>query len=259
MSRPLRVLLIDDSEADAELVLAELRNGGYESTWERVDTAAALMAALARQPWDVILCDYVMPQFSAPAALQLIREHRTDAPVIVVSGQIGEEFAVTAIKGGACDYVSKHKLTRLCPAVERELAEAEGRRARKYAEEALRASEQKYRNLVETVHDVIWSIDTTGRLTFVNRAVKRLLGYEPEEIVGRLFADFMRASHREQIFDQISRTRDSETRLGYEVELLRKDGAPVAVSANVVVSCDELANVVGAIGTLVDITQRKLR
>jgi sigma-B regulation protein RsbU (phosphoserine phosphatase) len=249
--------LIDDSEADAELVLAELCNGGYETAWERVETAAALMAALARQPWDVILCDYVMPQFSAPAALQLIREHGIDIPVIIVSGQVGEEVAVTAMKGGAYDYVSKHKLTRLCPAVERELREAEGQRARKYAEEALRASEQKYRNLVETVHDVIWSIDVAGRCTFINRAVKRLLGYEPEEIVGRPFGDFMRVCYREQVFDHISRMKDGKPRLGYEVELLRKDGAPVVVSANAVVSCDERGNVVGASGTLLEITQSK--
>ena len=119
MSVPLRVLLIDDSEDDATLVLRELRHGGYEPTWERVDTAPALADALTRQAWDLITCDYVMPSFSAPEALKLIHDQHIDVPVIIISGQVGEEVAVTAMKAGAHDYVSKHKLMRLCPAMER--------------------------------------------------------------------------------------------------------------------------------------------
>src|ERR1035437_5842956 len=148
---PLRVLLIEDCAADAELLLAELRRGGYEPTWERVDTAAALRAALQRQPWDVITCDWIMPQFSAPAALKLIQELHLDVPVIIVSGQVGEEVAVTAMRAGACDYVSKNKLTRLWAASERELHEAEGRRARKRSE----AAAYHWAAIVESSDDAI--------------------------------------------------------------------------------------------------------
>ena len=126
MSTPLRVLLVEDSEVDAFFILRELQRGGFEPTWERVDTAAGLSAALARQ-WDLITCDSGMPKFSGPAALQLIQERGLKVPTIVVSGQVGEEFAVGAIKAGARDYISKHKLGRLVPAVERELHEAQNR------------------------------------------------------------------------------------------------------------------------------------
>ena len=133
-STPLRILLVEDSECDAELLLDELRRGGYAPVSERVETAAALTAALRRQPWDVITCDWVMPRFSGPAALTLLREHQIDIPIIVVSGQIGEEYAVTAMKAGAHDFISKSDLARLCPAIERELREAEARRTRKRAD-----------------------------------------------------------------------------------------------------------------------------
>ena len=112
---PLRLLLIDDSPDDALLVVLELNQGGYDVTSERVDTAAALSEALERGGWDAITCDWVMPRFSAPAALELIRERHCEVPVIVVSGQVGEEVAATAMRAGAHDYVSKSKLARLVP------------------------------------------------------------------------------------------------------------------------------------------------
>lgn len=107
---PLRVLLIDDSELDAQLVVEELRRGGYAPEWERVDTAAESEAALDRQLWDVIICDWVMPQFSGMDALALLRERHTNLPIIVVSGQVGEEIAVTAMRAGAHDFISKQNL-----------------------------------------------------------------------------------------------------------------------------------------------------
>ena len=122
---PLRVLLIDDSEDDVALLVHHLSAGGYRPTWERVDTAGGLTAALAQADWDLITCDWVMPQFNAPAAVQMIHERGLEIPIIIVSGEVGEEVAVTAMKAGAHDYVSKHKLTRLVPVIERELREAE--------------------------------------------------------------------------------------------------------------------------------------
>jgi DNA-binding NtrC family response regulator len=120
MARPLRILLIEHCEDVARVLLDELRRGGYAPMSERVETEPALRAALA-QPWDVITSNYVLPQFSAAAALQLLQAQRVDVPVIIVSGEVGEEIAVTAMKAGAHDYVSTHKLARLVPAVEREL------------------------------------------------------------------------------------------------------------------------------------------
>ncbi|HEX7407660.1 MAG TPA: PAS domain S-box protein [Candidatus Binatia bacterium] len=181
---PLRVLLVEDSEADAELLLEELRRGGYEPTWERVDTAATLVAALQRQTWEVITCDWVMPQFSAPVAFQLLKDHGVDVPIIIVSGEVGEEFAVTAMKAGARDFVSKRKLMRLCPAIERELQEAQMRLARKQAEEALRESEEHFRSVVENASDMIVILDREGIMRYTNPAHDRVLGYQSEDLVG---------------------------------------------------------------------------
>ena len=129
---PLSVLVVEDSEDDAELVIRALRRGGLYPRAERVDTHAAMDTALRRQTWDLVISDYSMPQFSGPAALALVRGRGLDTPFIIVSGVIGEDAAVAAMKAGAHDYIRKGDLARLVPAVERELREAEmrGQRAR---------------------------------------------------------------------------------------------------------------------------------
>ncbi|MBI4322417.1 MAG: response regulator [Chloroflexi bacterium] len=135
MRKPLRVLIVEDSKADAELLLIELEKSGYDPTSERVDTAAGMSEALDRHNWDVILADYVMPRFSGLAALELLQARGIDLPFIVLSGQIGEEIAVATMKAGASDYILKGHCARLIPAIERELREAEVRRQRRKAEE----------------------------------------------------------------------------------------------------------------------------
>src|SRR5919106_4400176 len=103
MSTPIRILIVEDSQDDTALLLLELESGGYDPTYERIDTAAAMQAALARQPWDIIIADYSMPRFSALAALKLLQESGLDLPFIIVSGAIGEDTAVAAMKAGAHD------------------------------------------------------------------------------------------------------------------------------------------------------------
>ena len=138
MSKPLRLLIVEDSEDDALFLLHELRKGGYTVTSERVDTAPAMSAALEKQAWDVVIADYVMPYFSAPNALILLKGKGIDLPFIVVSGKIGEDIAVATMKAGAHDYIMKDNLKRLVPAVERELREAVERQERRRAEESIR-------------------------------------------------------------------------------------------------------------------------
>ncbi len=142
MSTPLRVLIVEDSEDDAILIVHELRRGGYAPTFERVDRPQAMRAALADQTWDVIIADYSLPRFSGLAALELLQASQIDLPFILVSGTIGEDIAVAAMKAGAHDYLMKDNLARLVPAVARELHEAQERRARRQAEEeAMRRAE----------------------------------------------------------------------------------------------------------------------
>ncbi len=135
MKKPLRVLLVEDSRDDAALLLWELEHGGYQTTHERVDTADALNAALDRETWDVAFVDYCMPHFNGMAALKLVRDKGLDLPFIFVSGTIGEDIAVKAMRAGANDYIMKGKLEQLLPAVERQLREAERRRGHQQSKE----------------------------------------------------------------------------------------------------------------------------
>ena len=171
MGKPLRVLMVEDSEDDALLVLRELRAAGYDPTHERVDTAAALEASLDRHPWDLVIGDYSMPHFSGTAALAILRERGLDIPYICVSGTITEELAVAAMKAGANDYVTKGQLKRLLPAIERELREAQARAT-------LRATEASFATLVEHAPVGIYRSSPEGRFLSANAAVVRMLGYE---------------------------------------------------------------------------------
>jgi len=134
---------------DAELLARALIRGGFALTWARVDTAEEMDKALRKQPWDLILCDHAMPRFSAPEALELLKRHDTDVPFIIVSGYIEEETAVSAMKAGAHDYIMKDRLARLVPAVERELRDAEVRRARAKSDEELRRAHEELELRVE--------------------------------------------------------------------------------------------------------------
>src|SRR5438093_9878418 len=127
MSNPLRVLLVEDSEDDASLLLHEIKRAGYEPVCKRVQTPDSMEQALEEQPWDIVIADYALPQFDALAALELVQGERLDLPFIIVSGAIGEEVAVAAMKAGAHDYVMKGNLARLAPAIQRELREAHAR------------------------------------------------------------------------------------------------------------------------------------
>src|SRR5829696_6936865 len=170
MGSPLRVLLVEDSEDDATLLVRSLRRGGYDPTWERVDTAAAMEAALDGGGWDLVISDHGMSAFSSSAALGLLRRKGfVDLPFIIVSGQIGEDAAVAAMKAGAHDYLMKDNLTRLNSAIERELREADVRRERRQAEE-------KYRSIFENAVEGIFQTTVDGRFLTANPAMARIFG-----------------------------------------------------------------------------------
>src|SRR3990172_5110328 len=185
MGTPLRGLVVEDSEDDTVLMLRELRGGGYEPTHERVDTAAAMTDALGRQEWDVILADYMMPRFSAAAALTLLKDSGLDLPFIIVTGTVGEGIVVAAMRAGAHDYLFKGNLARLFPAVERELRDAEVRRARRRAEEELLESRWKFEALVEHSPHAVVITDQEGRIVLVNRETERIFGYSRTELLGQ--------------------------------------------------------------------------
>jgi two-component system sensor histidine kinase UhpB len=228
MPVPLRVLIVEDSDDDAKLILRELKKGGYDPASERVWTADAMDAALARGAWDIILSDYVMPQFSAPAALAVLTANGLDIPFVVVSGAIGEETAVSAMRAGAKDFVMKGDLTRLVPAVTRELADARIRAERRLAQDALKDSEERYRRLIEHSPDGVM-VTEDQVIVFVNLAGASTLGAPaPGLLLGRRIADLVDAAPREasqKRIDQLLSGKRSAQQV--EVRLRRLDGRSI--------------------------------
>ena len=184
---PLRVLLIEDNEDDAFLLTRHFERAGFHPLLRRVETADAMRHELTQPDaeWDVILADYNLPTFSAPAALQLLKRLGRDLPFIMMSGAVTEETAVDAMRAGAHDYVSKQNLARLIPAIERELREARARRLRRDAEEALRVSEERFRRLIKAMPVGLMIADPSGLVYYANNTVERLLGYSEEELRSR--------------------------------------------------------------------------
>ena len=187
---PLRLLIIEDSEDDAFLLVHSLNREGFEVTSTRVDTPDGMRQALAQQSWDAIISDYQMPSFNGLAALGIYKEFVLDIPFIVVSGAIGEETAVNVMRAGAHDYLIKDNLARLVPAIQRELQEARLRQERRDALTALQHSESRYRAIVEDQTEMINRSTLDGTITFVNNAYARLHERTPEELIGKKYSDF---------------------------------------------------------------------
>lgn len=168
-SSSLRVLIVEDSEDDALLIIRELKKVGFKPFFERVETADGMSAALREKNWDIILCDYRLPQFDAVSAITLAKAVNEEIPVIIVSGAIGEEAVTACIRHGACGYVLKNNLSRLGLVITRELAQADLRIRQKQEEarktaahEALRASEERYRTILENMQEAYFELDNRG-------------------------------------------------------------------------------------------------
>lgn len=159
VKKSVRILLIEDSDDDAALLLRELQRADYQVEVERVETAEAMRSALAHQTLDLVICDYSLPSFNAPSALAILQEGGYDLPFIIISGTIGEETAVEALIAGAHDFIIKGSMSRLLPAIQRELKDAETRRRQKEADEALRESNARFSSLFENTPVSIWEED----------------------------------------------------------------------------------------------------
>jgi PAS domain S-box-containing protein len=184
--QPLRVLIVDDSKSDADLLVRSLRTGGFEVSFQMVDTPADMRAALENKKWDVITSDHAMPQFDGPAALKLAIEICPNVPFIIVSGEIDLNLAVSLMKGGAQDYIHKDELARLTPVVQRLLHDVEAKDIQRSSGKALLVSESRYRRLFETARDGILILDAaTGLIEDVNPFLLDLVGYSREEYLGK--------------------------------------------------------------------------
>ncbi|MGD0352504.1 MAG: response regulator [Dehalococcoidia bacterium] len=258
MKKHIRVLIVEDSESDAALEVRALERAGYEVSHKRVEDAEQIKAALKKQAWDVVMVDHSLPQMDSFRALKLLKKSGQDIPVIVVSGAIGEETAVMIMKAGAQDYVIKGNLTRLAPAVERELRDFEILRERKQAEKALRQSEEKYRTVLEEMREGYYEIDLAGNFTLVNAAMCFLLGYSKEELMGTKYRECTPEEHTKTISEAYSRVhRTGEPVLDLHHEVIRKDGSRGFIETSVFLMRNEKGENIGFRGIGRDITERK--
>ncbi len=225
-NKTLRVLIVEDSEDDTTLLLRELRRGGFVPEYARVEDAGAMRAALREAPWDIILCDPVLPRLDSFMALGVAREERSDIPFIVVSGVVGEDVAVEVMKSGANDYLLKASLIRLVPAIERELKEAESRAERLKSDAALRRSEGRFRDLIEGSHLGIQITSSNGDCLYVNRAFLDLFGFASLDEVLESRGGIIAPRDSERIRDLASAGAAPAV---YEHDGIRMDGATVPV------------------------------
>ncbi|MBA4419197.1 MAG: hypothetical protein C0392_15015 [Syntrophus sp. (in: bacteria)] len=185
MCKHLSILIIEDSESDAELIIRQFQKADYTCNYKRVETAAQMRAALESLSWDLVIADYNLPQFNAPSALEILQKCSLDIPFIVVSGTIGEETAVEMMKAGAHDYVMKRNLVRLVPVVKRELEEAQMRRRNKEAEKLIKESAEEWITTFDSITDMVSIHDSDFKFLRVNKAYAHAVNMTQEELIGK--------------------------------------------------------------------------
>lgn len=220
MTRRLRLLLVEDSEDDALLLLRELQRGGFEVEHFRVDTREDMKQALDEQEWDLVVSDFMMPQFGGLHALALFKETGLDLPFIIVSGKVSEELAVTVMRAGAQDFISKSDMRRIVPAIDRELAEVVLRREHRAAEEALAVAQSRNSLLLESIEEGICGIDLEGRSMFVNPAACRMTGFTEAELLGQPLHALLHQATEEEESPFLKGTPETQRQWFY-----RKDGS----------------------------------
>ncbi len=258
MSEPLRVLIVEDSKDDAALLVRELRRGGYDPEFTLVDTPKDFSAELERGSWKIIIADYSMPRFSGLEALELLKKSGIDLPFILVSGTIGEDVAVAAMKAGAHDYIIKGSWSRLVPAIKRELSDAEIRKQRRQAESALKESEERFHFHIENLDLIAVGLDNEGNITYVNRALCKLFGLSSEELVGQSWVkNFIPKKDRPDIHNVHQDQILAGSYAKYENPILLPSGDVRLIKWNNTTFKNKHGNTYGTMSIGEDITERK--
>jgi len=260
MGTPIRVLIIEDSDNDKELLLLELRRGGYDPEYTCVETAEAMNSALDQREWDIIISDYSMPRFSGITALKIVKDRKLDVPFILISGTIGEEIAVKAMREGASDYLMKGNIKRLIPAIERELKDAEVRKQRIKAEEELHKNEAMLLLILNSIPQSIFWKDRNSIYLGSNKVFAKEAGFEdPEQLIGKSDFDLpwsreeseaYRKDDREVIESQEPKIHIIETQHQY-------DGKQVWLDTTKIPLKDIHNTGYGILGIYEDITEQK--
>ena len=260
MDKKLRILILEDVPADAELMERELRKGGIEFSSKRVDTKEAFLNELKAFEPDLILGDYKLPSFDGLSAIRIVQEKCFDVPFIFISGTIGEELAIETLKSGATDYVLKDRLFRLMPAVNRALREVEERTKRKEADEALRKEKETAQKYLDIAGVILVAINADHEVILINKKGCEILGYKEREIIGKdWFDNFLPERMRE-------RTRAVFTKLlageigsveYFENSILNKRGEERIIAWHNTILRDGNDNIMGTLSSGEDITERK--
>ncbi len=266
MTIPLAVLIVEDSENDALLIVRLLEKAGYAVVFEQIETAAQMRTALEKRAWDMVISDYSLPQFGGRAALMLLKAKQLDIPFIVVSGTIGEENAVALMKAGAHDYLTKENLARLAPTVARELEQAQDRRERKQARDALRESEERFRFVLNNSRDAAYRRNLqTDRYDYMSPVIEQVLGWSAEEMNQMGIETVLTHVHPEDvaaIVEEMERTDNLCRAIGRATGMLEyrfcsKKGEYRWVGDTITVLADADGRLLYRLGIIRDISERK--
>jgi PAS domain S-box-containing protein len=256
MATPLKVLIVEDQVADAELMERELRRAGFAPVCRRAETEEGYRSQLD-PGLDVILADYTLPSFDATRALEILAETGLDVPLILVTGTVGEVKAVNCMKLGAADYLLKDRLGRLGPAVTQALEARALRRKESQAKENLRASEERFRLLFDQAPLGYQSLDAQGRFVEVNRTWLEMMGYTRKEVIGRGFADFLDSRGAAQFEQSFQEFKCAGEVCGVEFEMRRKDGSSFTAAFTGKIAHDESGGFIQTHCVLQDVTRQR--
>ena len=255
---PLRVLVVEDSPMDAELMLLRLAKEGFQLDWRRVETEDEYVASLNSNP-DLVLSDWSLPQFSGLRALQLMHERGLDMPFIIISGSIGEEVAIDALRKGAYDYLLKDRPERLGQSIRNALQQKKLRVERQKAEEALQREQNLMNVLMDLLPDTIYFKDTQGRFLRVNQAqANRFNLSSPEQVKGKTDFDFFTVEHAQAALDDEQKIiRTGQAMINYEELETYPDRLPAWVSSTKMPLYSPTGEIEGTFGVSRDITEKK--
>jgi PAS domain S-box-containing protein len=258
MDHKLAVLIIEDSQVDAELNVRYLRKAGYEIYFMRVETALEMQNALDRQAWDIILSDYSMPHFDVLSALSIYHASGLDIPFIVISGAIGEEKAVEMIKAGVHDYLLKDNMTRFDSVVKRELREARLRQELVHANSSLAISEERYRTMIEASPDGIFITDLHGIVTEVSSVGLLLYGTDKsEDLAGYHLSSFVPNDEKTKLDEIFERSLRGDLAQNIEIRFFKKDLSLFATEISATLLLDQAGRPLSYMIIIRDISQRK--
>jgi diguanylate cyclase (GGDEF)-like protein/PAS domain S-box-containing protein len=250
---PLKILLVEDSDSDAGLLMRALRRGGFDATFHRVETAEDMAAALVSPDFDLVISDYNLPDFDAPGALSVLQAAKIDLPFIVVSGNIGEDSAVNLMKRGASDYILKDSMTRLPAVVQRELAEFETRRQLKRSEAHLRLAAKVF----ESSREAIVITDAQRKIVSVNRAFVEITGYQTQDAIDQSISILNASSENSAVLKRMWSEVEANGFWQGEISTKRKLGPDYPVRLSITSVKDELGVDQNYVLVGTDITEHK--